>query len=205
MSRSAFACAALFGVLCCRPAAAATIARPLDELRAGFKLGGAPVPPEIFRDLGDGDLADSGPIRVTIDVKAAVGSNLYGDPIASSNGWVTQVRAADKGGLTEETAYLFVGSTANKLLVAVARFNGGGSGIFTTLHILDAAVGRGVDPDGKVYDRINVTDVRSLPLGDRWDGKVTIAGNTVTIVTTGGVPGGDIVKPTSRTVEAVRP
>ena len=53
----------------------------IDELRQSFSVGGEPVPTNIFRDMGDGDLADSGSIIVTIDVKAATGSNLYADPI----------------------------------------------------------------------------------------------------------------------------
>jgi hypothetical protein len=31
------------------------------------------IPPEIFRDFGDGDSADSASIWVTVDVKAAIG------------------------------------------------------------------------------------------------------------------------------------
>ena len=54
---------------------------PIDELRQSFSVGGEPVPPNIFRDMGDGDLADSGSVIVTVDVKAATGSNLYADPI----------------------------------------------------------------------------------------------------------------------------
>ena len=34
----------------------------LAEVRQHFTLHGKPIPPEIFRDFGDGDLADSGSI-----------------------------------------------------------------------------------------------------------------------------------------------
>src|SRR5262252_7285742 len=53
----------------------------IGQLRHSFTLNGKPIPLEIFRDLGDGDLADSGSIWVTVDVKAAIGSNLRFDDI----------------------------------------------------------------------------------------------------------------------------
>jgi hypothetical protein len=60
------------------PASAAAL---VAEVRHSFTIHGKPIPPEIFRDFGDGDLADSGSIWVTIDAAAAIGSNLYYDPI----------------------------------------------------------------------------------------------------------------------------
>ena len=51
------------------------------EMRRSFTLHCKTIPPEIFRDFGDGDLADSGSIWVTVDVAAAIDSNLYFDPI----------------------------------------------------------------------------------------------------------------------------
>jgi hypothetical protein len=48
----------------------------ITEVRRTFTIDGKPIPPEIFRDFGDGDLADTGPIWVTVDVKASIGSNL---------------------------------------------------------------------------------------------------------------------------------
>lgn len=53
----------------------------IAEVRRAFTLNGKQIPPEIFRDFGDRDLADSGTIWVIIDVKAAIGSNLYFDEI----------------------------------------------------------------------------------------------------------------------------
>ncbi len=61
----------------------------IDEVRHSFTLNGKPIPPEIFRDFGDGDVADSGSIWVTVDVKAAIGSNLYFDDI-KQNGKLDQ-------------------------------------------------------------------------------------------------------------------
>src|SRR5947209_3444604 len=66
------------------------VGRLLDELRSHFTLHKVPVPPEVFRDFGDGNLADSTPIWVTVDVIAAKGSNLYYDEVKTQGPWVSQ-------------------------------------------------------------------------------------------------------------------
>jgi hypothetical protein len=179
MRRLAFVLVAL--IAC---AASALAAGPLDELRRSFKLDGKPVPPDVFRDFGDADLGDSLPSVVTIDVKAAIDSNRYGDPIARRGDWVTQSRPA-AGSLNgaEETGYRYVGATRSGLIVVVAYYSGGGSGVFTTLHVLDANLAVGLNGDGKRYGRVNLTVLRSVVLGDRWEGEATIAGDAVRIAT----------------------
>jgi hypothetical protein len=106
------------------PFAGAKTLSPIDELRTSFTVAGEPVPPEIFRDMGDGDLADSGSIIVTIDVKAATGSNHYADPVKRNGAWVSQARQdPNDRRLAEEEAYRFIGVTANKLLVVVTSYS----------------------------------------------------------------------------------
>jgi len=107
----------------------------IDEVRHSFTLNGKPIPPEIFRDFGDGDLADSGSIWVTVDVKAAIGSNLYFDDIKQNGSWINQKKATSN----EETGYTHFGTTENRLLVVLSAFSGGGSGNFIFLHILQVA------------------------------------------------------------------
>jgi hypothetical protein len=156
----------------------------LQELRRTFTVHGKPVPPEVFGDFGDADMADSGPIRVTIDLLAAMDSNLYyGDIAVAPNGWVSQKKRVQSGAttVTEETGYKFEGVTRNGLLVVMASFSGGGSGEFITLHILDAAAAHGFDSEGKRTDRLNLTILRSIPLGDRWDGSIAIANDTIAV------------------------
>jgi hypothetical protein len=159
-------------------------AAQVSEVRRTFTLNGQAIPPGIFRDFGDGNLADSGAIWVTVDLAAAVGSNLYFDPIREHGAWKTQKKQRLESDTPEETAYSFKGTTANGLLVVVASFNGGGSGTFHTLHILDVAPAMGIDTDGKRYQRINLTEIRSVALGDRWEGEVKISGNLIRITTT---------------------
>ena len=65
----------------------------------------------------------------------------------------------------------------------LAAWSGGGSGTFYYLHILDAASTHAFDEDGSTYSRLDLTLVRTYILGDRWEGDVSISGNSVRIVT----------------------
>ncbi|HWZ37308.1 MAG TPA: hypothetical protein VNY08_03285 [Bradyrhizobium sp.] len=161
------------------------------EVRRSFTLDGRIIPPGIFRDFGDGNLADGDGIWVTVDLAAAVGSNLYYDPVREFGEWKIEKKQRSKTDTSEETAYAFKGSTANGLIVVVASYNGGGSGTFHTLHILDIVPATGFDSDGKRYPRINLTNIRSVILGDRWEGEVKISGNTVRVTTTRNGPTND--------------
>jgi len=174
----------IFLALCCGSAATAFAADPLDEVRKSFTIGGKPIPPEIFADFGDAWLSDSGPIILTIDANAAIGSNRYADPIKTNGRWVDQMKPGS-GGLNgpETMSYQFRGATANGLLVFLAAWSGGGSGTFYYLHFLDAASKRAFDKDGSTYSRLDLTLIRTYLLGDRWEGDVSISGNSVRIVT----------------------
>jgi hypothetical protein len=184
------------------PASAAAL---VDEARRSFTLAGKQIPPEIFRDFGDGDLADSRAIWVTVDVQAAIGSNLYFDEIRQDGGWITQTRPAAGPGAAEETGYKYLGATENGLLVVLASYSGGGSGDFIYLHILDIAPAPAFDPEGATYQRIGLTNLRTVDLGDRWDGEVKIGKNTITVVTTRTGPAGQSGARETMTIEARRP
>jgi hypothetical protein len=186
------------------PSADASPAALVAEVRKSFTINGKPIPPEIFRDFGDADLADSSDsMWITVDVLAATGSNRYYDDITEDHGAYTQ-KPACKQSSCEETGYLYIGSTENGLLVVLASYSGGGSGDFETLHILDLAAAQGFDNDGKPYARINLTDIRNVVLGDRWSGKVTIAKNTIHLATERNGPGDRTDGPPA-TIEAKRP
>jgi hypothetical protein len=156
----------------------------LDEVRRSFTIGGKPIPPEIFADFGDATMSDSRPIVVTIDANAAIDSNRYADPIATKGRWVEQTKLGSGSFNGPETmSYEFRGATANGMLVLLAAWSGGGSGTFYYLHILDAACNRAFDEDGSTYSRLDLTLVRTYILGDRWQGDVSISGNSVRVVT----------------------
>lgn len=180
--------------------AGASPAALVAEVRKSFTINGKPIPPEIFRDFGDGDMADSGAIWVTVDALAATGSNLYYDAIADDHGWFSQKTR----NTNEVTGYIYYGATANGLIVVLTSWSGGGSGDFIYLHILDLAAAQGLDNDGKSYQRINLSNIRTIALGDRWSGEVSIAKNTIHIATEHNGPGDRTDSPPA-TIEAARP
>lgn len=163
----------------------APAADALDELRASFTIGGKPVPPEVFGDFGDAMMSDNRAIVVGIDALTALDSNRYADPIKRNGAWIEQMKPQNTGINGAETeAYKFIGAAANGLLVVLTSWSGGGTGVFYTLHIVDAAWANAFDEDGARYRRLALTPVRSVILGDRWQGDATIAGNAVRIETT---------------------
>lgn len=94
------------------------------------------------------------------------------------------------------------GHETNGMLVFLAGWSGGGSGTFYYLHILDAASNRAFDEDGSTYSRLNLTLVRTYILGDRWQGDVSISGNSVRVVTNSSLGGHGIA---SVTIDARKP
>jgi hypothetical protein len=50
--------------------------------------------------------------------------------------------------------------------VFLAAYSGGGSCDFITWYIFDIAPARALDIE--IYERINLTDLRRVALGDRW-------------------------------------
>jgi hypothetical protein len=164
---------------------AAWAADALGEIRKSFTIDGKPIPPEIFSDFGDAIMSDNRPIIVTVDARAAIDSNRYSDPITVTGDWVAQKKPGNPGRRDTETmSYRFIGTTGNGLLVVVASWSGGGSGVFYWLHVVDAAWKPAFDEDGSRYKRVDLSLVRSHVLGDRWQGDVKISGNTLRIVTT---------------------
>jgi hypothetical protein len=189
--------------LCSGLPVAAFAADSLDEVRRSFTIGDKPIPPEIFADFGDATMSDSRPIVVTIDANAAIDSNRYADPLKTKGLWVEQTKSGS--GLfngPETMSYEFKGVTANGMLVFLTAWSGGGSGTFYYLHILDAASNRAFDEDGSTYSRVDLTLVRTYILGDRWQGDVSISGNSVRIVTDSSLGGHGVA---SVTIDARKP
>jgi len=185
--------AALAFVLISAFAAPAPAADRLDEVRRSFKIDGKPIPPRIFADFGAATLSDSRPIAVTIDALVGVDSNRYFGAITQNGAWFKQsVSLPDARKDVETISYGYYGATRDNLLVVLTCYNGGGSGRFYALNILDAAWGSGFDDDGKSYQRLDLTILRSVALGDRWAGEIKITGNSIHVATTGSLPGQDM-------------
>ena len=182
---------------------AAFTADPLDEVRELFTIGGKPIPSEIFADFGDATMPDSRPIVVTTDANARRSIATARDPIKTKGCCVEQTKLCS-GSLNgpETMFYEFRGATANGILVLPAAWTGGGSGTFYYLHILDAASNRVFDEDGSTYSRVDLTLVRTYILGDRWQGDVSISGNSIRVVTDSSLGGHGIA---SVTIDARKP
>src|SRR5271166_5595034 len=132
-----------------------------------------------------------------------IGGNRYADPIKTNGRWVEQMKPGSGSFNGPETmSYEYRGATTNGFLVLVAAYSGGGSGTFYSLHVLDSASNRAFDEDGSTYSRLDLTLVRTLILGDRWQGGVTISGNSVRIVTDSSLGGHGLA---SVTIDARRP
>ena len=182
-------------------AASALAASPLDELRRAFMLDGKPIPPDVFRDFGDADLGNSLPAVVTIDVKAAIKSERYGFPIARRGDLGDAEPAGDRLAQRRRGEQLSLRRRDEERVARRRRdVQRRRQRIFTTLHVLDASLAAGFDGDGKRYGRVDLTVLRSVVLGDRWQGEAAIAGETVRIATTK-TPAEGIPK----TIEAKRP
>lgn len=178
----------------------------VSEVRERFTLGGKLIPPEIFRDFGDGNPADSQPIWVTVDVRAAISSNLYADDITRNGDWIVQRKPAPATlNGAEESAYRYIGTAQNGLLVVLSSYSGGGTGQFITLHILSIDAVPAFDSNGGIYDRLNLTTLRGVPLGDRWDGQVQVTDNSIRVVTTRKGPSDRTGRQEEMTIEARRP
>ena len=155
----------------------------IAEARRDFTLNGKQIPPEIFRDFGDGDLADSGTIWVTVDVKTAIGSNLYFYEIRQNRTWISQKKVTANAGAGEETGSHISArrrtafSWFSPPTAAAAR----ATSSRCTSSILSRPRLRPRRQDLRAH---HLTNLRRVALGDSWDGEISIAKNTIRIVTT---------------------
>jgi hypothetical protein len=74
----------------------------MAEVRKSFTINAMPIPPEIFRDWVMATWPTAGSIWVTVDVAAAVSSNLYYDEVTETDGWFAE-KSRERGG--EKTVY----------------------------------------------------------------------------------------------------
>ena len=152
-------------------------ARYVKEIQEHFTIKGEPIHPFVFRDF-EGYMSDRRPVITAIDVLAGVNSNYYFSDDVKKSPYGYMARDSDG---QSHYHYSFLGRLENGLLVVRADSNGGGSGVFGTLYFLDVFVDTASDDEGKPYTRVNLKTVRTVAMGDRWGGDITIDGNKVTI------------------------
>lgn len=167
-------------------------ASPLDDLRARFTVGGEPVSPLVFHDFGAGQNRRH-PTIVAVDVKHARDGERYapGFPLGRmANGMLS----AKWSNVT--FGYKFIGTTANKLLVALVSDDWDEPKTESAIYVMDAAA---------KDERLVLSVVRTVQLGRAWQGMVTLKGNTIVITS---APGNEVNKtkdPQIDKLEARRP
>lgn len=117
-----------------------------------------------------GDLASEEPVIAAVDLEGSTRSGSHQAKVTVREG---TVRADDRDG--GWVAYRHVGTTPSGLHVLVVAVNGGGSGVFKEAMWVRLVRDR-VWEDGKKRDRNMLVKIGSLPLGDRDDGEVRLAG-----------------------------
>ncbi len=160
------------------------------------------VHPKIVGDLVGG-LADTGHLVVAINLLDAQDSNRYfgdvfvtpqTDPLVPPWPAVYSVDDEPSGGNwgRERYAYQFVGTTQSGLDVLHQTYSGGGSGVYNRLVFVRIEADHGVEypllsdsQRGAVWPEFRHREVIRLvgmiPLGDRWQGTVEVAGYDVVV------------------------
>ena len=139
---------------------------------------------------------------MTIDANAAIESNRYADPIKRNGRWVEQMKPGAGSFNGPETMSYDSAAPRPTACWFPGRLERRRQRDVLLPPLLDAASNRAFDEDGSTYSRLDLTLVGTYILGDRWQGDVSISGNSVRIVTNASL-GGHGVSPV--TTEARRP
>jgi hypothetical protein len=162
-----------------------------DTNEQNYSFNKAPfIPPVIVEDLNTW-LSDGGDQVVAINLSDSVDSNRYASDIKTDdsgkgNPYVfTREKCADAR--CNEFGYRLIGKTTNGLFVLFTEESGGGTGVFRNLMLVSLERDHGLDYD-EAKGTLRASRSRWLikkwggaPLGDRYDGNVTVSGNTIRI------------------------
>lgn len=150
----------------------------LNEANGRFTINEKPIHPGLFQEFAIWLSDNSNPVTVTVDVLAgAKARNEYdADAVKVQDGYISYSR--DNG---ESFSYKWLGRLSNGLHVVEVADSGGGSGVFSDLFFIRFDKGEGWDNDGKKYDRLLMTVVRTFALGDRDDGEIKVLPDQVIV------------------------
>jgi uncharacterized protein len=155
------------------------------------------VSPRIVDELST-SIADEGDLIIAINLTDAQGSNRYSAEIevVKQSGQTPYVRYREKGenpgDAGTEFGYEYVGRTASGIDVLRTRESSGGTGVFENLMLVrleHEAGGASLDSTGKGKTEVMtfkkrrtlLRKVGEIGLGDRWEGKLKITGNEISI------------------------
>lgn len=161
--------------------AGAAAIEPAAELRATFTYLGVAVNPALV-ELFSNRMSDPiDPQVLAVDLSTAQGSNRFAADGAARDaaGWVTATRA-DPGDRTT-FGYRFVGSLPSGTMVLHTYESGGGSGTFESVMLLAASAAQATASDGSRRTRQVLAVLRTVPLGDRANATLDLAGTSVRV------------------------
>ena len=147
------------------------------------------INPRIIQDLSCW-VSDSGDQVVAINLTDSQNSNRYYSEtqvreIEGQNPYV--FISTTNEGETTEFGYQYIGRTTSGIDVLLTSDSEGGSGVFKKLLLITFEHDQGIsyDWDKKVADtkreRLLIRKAGEISLGDRWDGVLSIAGNSILV------------------------
>lgn len=146
------------------------------EANRNFTYQGAPIHPGLVQEFSSW-ISDKGlPTTISVDVSAPHG-NEYFDGDVKLQGKNICVDVKDGGSF----CYEWLGKLDNGIHVLRAGESGGGSGVFGDLFFVKFDKGEGYNEDGKKYDQLLMSIVRTYTLGDRDDGEIKVLGDHVVV------------------------
>tara|TARA_B100002019_G_C21087847_1_gene507071 strand:+ start:35 stop:733 length:699 start_codon:yes stop_codon:yes gene_type:complete len=145
--------------------------RDLEAARYSF-INPEFINPQILEDFS-GFLSDRGDQIVSINISESNQSNRY-------HGGVTAEETDDYPIVTSSSgeswiSYKYIGRSVSGIHIVQAWSNSGGSGVFTNILLVTLSLDSSLESNGLNYSkksRYVIKLVGSLPLGDRYQGKV---------------------------------
>lgn len=147
-----------------------------------FTFRAEPISPRVVEDLlswlSDGP---SGPVAA-IELDLAFHSNRYsGENVAAPEGWFRVDTPDPASGVTDWIAYKRLGRLANGVHVLLTKQGGGGTGVFMSLLLVTFDIGDAYGEDGAKHPRLVMTRHVEIPVGDRFEGPITVAPHEIRI------------------------
>lgn len=163
-----------------------------------FLPGDPTISPRIIQDMSTW-LSDGGDQVVGINVMESMGANrYYGDFEIDQFGRVEYRDVGHDGTVNGSFSYQHIGRTASGIHVLETTESGGGSGRFRSILLLRLAMESAADTSSWYADTQNVAikprsvlvikKLGEFSLGDRWDGDLSVQGDTLLIGKDAGYP-----------------
>ncbi len=154
----------------------------LDEVNAKFTYKGKPIHPFLVGEFSN-PLSDNHPPMVTtVDVSASFDTNKYpADEVKWQYGqWRVEHKKGDGLDNYEAFGYSYLGKMANNIHVVELGNSGGGSGYFMDLVFIKFSEGE-IFYEGKKEKQLLMSVVGIYTLGDRYEGKIKVYPDKVSI------------------------